>query len=85
MTALSGGKSTRLSAHLSPRSRLIVEWTDEVESGSPPPPLLAAQVEIAIEPDLDAVTTRSSWVVRCVRGIAAGSRSGLTSKTSFRS
>jgi hypothetical protein len=70
MMVVPGGRSTRLSAHLSPRSRLILDWTDEANSGSPPPPLLAAQVEIQIDPDLDAVTTRSSWVIRCVRGIA---------------
>ena len=58
------------SAHLWPRSRLILDWTDEAKSGFPPPPLLAAQVEIAIDADLEAVTTRSSWVIRCVRGIA---------------
>jgi len=69
-TIIADGKGTRLSAHLSPRSRLILDWTDEANSGSPPPPLLAAQVEIAIDADLEAVTTRSSWVIRCVRGIA---------------
>ncbi|HMF37366.1 MAG TPA: hypothetical protein VKF17_12030, partial [Isosphaeraceae bacterium] len=69
-TVIAGGKGTRLSAHLSPRSRLILDWTDEANSGSLPPPLLAAQVEIAIDADLEAVTTRSSWVIRCVRGIA---------------
>ena len=69
-TVLAGGKGTRLSAHLWPRSRLILDWTDEAKSGFPPPPLLAAQVEIAIDADLEAVTTRSSWVIRCVRGIA---------------
>ena len=68
-TVIAGGKGTHLSAHLSPRSRLTLDWTDEAKSGSPPPPLLAAQVEIAIDPDLEAVTTRSSWVIRCVRGI----------------
>lgn len=69
-TVLASGKGTRLSAHLWPRSRLILDWTDEAKSGFPPPPLLAAQVEIAIDADLEAVTTRSSWVIRCVRGIA---------------
>ncbi len=69
-TAIAGGKGTRITAHLSPRSRLIVDWTDEAGSGAPAPPLLATQVEISIDADLEAVTTRSSWVVRCVRGIA---------------
>ena len=69
-TLIAGGKGTRLSAHLSPRSRVILDWTDEAISGSPPPPLLAAQVEIALDADLEAVTARSSWVIRCVRGIA---------------
>ena len=33
-------------------------------------PAAAAQVEIAIDPDLEAVATRSTWVIRCVRGLA---------------
>ncbi len=69
-TAVAGGPGTRLSAHLSPRSRLTLDWTDEASSATPPPPLLSAQVEIALEPDLDAVTAHSSWVIRCIRGIA---------------
>ncbi len=69
-TPLAGGKGTRLTAHLSPRSRLILDWTDEANSGPPPPPLLTAQVEIAIDPDLEAVNTRSTWVIHCIRGIA---------------
>ena len=67
--AIAAGKGTRLSAHLSPRPRLILDWTDEANSGAPAQPLLAAQVEIAIDTDLEAVTTRSSWVIRCVRGL----------------
>jgi hypothetical protein len=70
MVALEGGKGTRLSAHLSPRSRLTLDWTEEAKAGSPPAPLLAAQVELVIDPNLDAVITRSSWVIRCVRGTA---------------
>jgi len=69
-TVIAGGKGTRFSAHLSPRSRLTLDWTDEANAGSPPPPLLAVQLEIAIDADLEGVTTRSSWVIRCVRGIA---------------
>ncbi len=69
-TVITGGKGTRLTAHLSPRSRLVLNWTDEASSGPPPPPLLSAKVEITIDPDLDAVATRSTWVIRCVRGLA---------------
>jgi hypothetical protein len=65
---LAGGKGTRLSAHLTPRSRLALEWSDESMSPAQYAPLLAAQVEIAVHADGEAVTTRSSWEIRCVRG-----------------
>jgi hypothetical protein len=68
-TPLEGAKGTRLSAHLTPRSRLSLEWGDESNSLASQAPLLTAQVEIAIHADAEAITTRSSWAIRCVRGI----------------
>ena len=57
-TLLPGGKGTRLSAHLAPRSSLALDWSDEANSGPAPPPLLAAQVEIAINADAESVITQ---------------------------
>jgi hypothetical protein len=76
-TPLPAGKGTRISGFLTPRPRLRLEWSDSGESGSQPSPLLAAQGEIEIEVDADAVTTRSTWMVRCVRGIARKLEFGL--------
>jgi hypothetical protein len=64
----SSGKQTRLTAHLSPRSKLDVSWTIDAETGARNPPLLTARSEIAIDIDLEQVRTRSSWAIRCVRG-----------------
>lgn len=69
-TALAGGKGTRLTAHLSPRSRLTLDWTDEANSAISAAPLFTAQVEIFIDADAESITTQSSWVIRCVRGTA---------------
>ena len=49
------GKGTRLTAHLSPRSKLEVSWLDNPETAAQAPPLLTAQGEIAIEIDAAAV------------------------------
>jgi len=65
---LGDGKGTRLTAHLSPRSRLDVSWTNDADSGSQNPPLLTAQGEIEIDIDEKQLRTRSSWAIRCVRG-----------------
>jgi hypothetical protein len=69
-TPLSSGKGSRLSAYLFPRSKLNLSWTEEAQTGAPPTPLLTAQVEMAIDADAEAITTRSAWVIRCVRGVA---------------
>jgi hypothetical protein len=66
---LADGKVTRLSAHLSPRSNLEVSWTNSAGSGALDPPLLTAQGEIAIDIDSEQMRTRSSWAIRCVRGM----------------
>ena len=61
--------AARLSAHLSPRSRVDVNWAVEADAGGHNPPLLTAQGDIAIDIDLEQMRTRSSWVIRCVRGM----------------
>ncbi len=63
-------KRKPVTAHLSPRSKLDVSWLDDADSAGGAPPLLTAQGEIAIEVDAQAVRTRSSWSIRCVRGTA---------------
>ena len=63
------GQGTRLSAHLSPRPRVEVSWAVDAESGRSSPPLLTAQGEIALDIDSGQMRTRSSWVIRCVRGV----------------
>jgi hypothetical protein len=66
---LPGGKGFRLSAHLWPRSRVDVSWAIDGGSGRGNPPLLTARGDIAIDVDLDQMRTRSSWVIRCIRGM----------------
>ncbi|MBV8486659.1 MAG: hypothetical protein JO161_00135, partial [Planctomycetaceae bacterium] len=67
---LPGREGMRLTAHVSPRSRLTLSWSDEANSTTPAAPLLAAQVEVAMNIDAESVTTVSSWAIRCVRGVA---------------
>ena len=66
---LGEGKPRRLLAHLSPRSKLEVSWAVGEGSGAGSSPFLTAQGEIAIDIDADQMRTRSSWMVRCVRGM----------------
>jgi hypothetical protein len=67
---LPAGTGSRVRGYLTPRSRLRLEWSDEGDAGTQPAPLLAAQGEIEIDADADAITTRSTWMIRCVRGVA---------------
>ena len=67
---LPAGKGTRVKGFLTPRSRLRLEWREGGDSGTQPAPILAAQGEIEIDADSDRVMTRSTWVIRCVRGTA---------------
>ena len=54
---LPGNQGTRISAHLSPRSRLELSWRAESDANSQLPPLLSVQGEIAI--DVDAASMRT--------------------------
>ncbi|WP_020466152.1 hypothetical protein [Singulisphaera acidiphila] len=62
------GKGTRLSSHLSPRSRLDLSWRVEAEPGAQLSPLLSIQGDIAIDVDPGAFRARSSWAIKSVRG-----------------
>ena len=74
---LGPGKGTRLTAHLSPRSKLEVSWSASPDSGGQAAPLLTAQGEIAIEVDAQQLRTRSSWSIHCARGMARSLDLGL--------
>lgn len=65
---LPDGRGVRLSAHLTPRSRIEVSWAREDEVAGENAPLLTAQGDIAIDIDTEQMRTRSSWVIRSVRG-----------------
>ena len=69
-TELGEGKGSLLAAYLSPRSKLEVSWSESAFSLEQTPPLLTAQSEIAIDIDAQQMRTRSSWSIRCVRGVA---------------
>lgn len=61
---------SRIRGELPPRGKLSVSWKNAEESGTPLPPLLVAQGEIAIDIDPGALRTRSSWSIRSLRGTA---------------
>ncbi len=66
---LLNGQGARLTARLSPRSRVVVSWAVDSESGRRNPPILVAQGDIALDVDPEQMRTRSTWVIRCVRGM----------------
>ncbi len=67
--ASSDGKRQRLTAHLWPRSRLVVAWAGRSDASTKMAPILTAQGEIAIDLDSEQLRARASWVIRCVRGM----------------
>ncbi len=64
------GGGLRIAAHVRPRSRLTVSWSEQDAAGPRAAPLLSAQVEMALDVDAEGVSTRSSWAVACSRGVA---------------
>jgi hypothetical protein len=64
--SLGAGKGSRVTAHLSPRSKLELSWNNA--DSATKTPLLTAQGEIAIDIDAQQMRTRSSWAIQCVRG-----------------
>jgi hypothetical protein len=61
--------SSRLTADLTPRSRIALEWTP-AESRDRLPALLSAQGEIALDVEPGALRARGSWSIRSQRGEA---------------
>jgi hypothetical protein len=76
----SDGKGTRLTAQLSPRPRIELSWANDAESGGQDLPLLTAQGEIAVDIVSDQMWIRSSWKVRCVRGMTRTLEIGVADK-----
>ena len=65
---LEGGLGAKLSARLSPRSRIELAWRERADPSVKLPTLLSAQGEIAIEIERGSIRTRSSWVIGSIRG-----------------
>ena len=65
---IAGGTRSRLSAHLSPRSRIELSWRIVADPGVPLAPLLSMQGDIAIDIDPGSFRTRSSWSISSIRG-----------------
>lgn len=63
-----GGKRSRLVGRLTPRSAIRLAWSYKDGTTAPLPTLLSAQGEIALDADLAAIRTRSTWMINAVRG-----------------
>jgi hypothetical protein len=68
MVPVADGQGVRLSARLSPRSRLDLAWRERVEPAIKLPTLLSAQGEISLEIERGSIRSRSSWVLGSIRG-----------------
>jgi hypothetical protein len=58
----------KLSARLSPRSRLDLAWRERADPAIKLPTLLSAQGEISLEIERGSIRSRSSWVLGSIRG-----------------
>ena len=65
---IEGAQRGRVSAFLTPRTTLEIQWKIAADAGAAGPPLVTAQGEIAIEVDRGSIRARSSWEVRSERG-----------------
>ena len=65
---IADGKRSRLSAHLTPRSRIDLSWRIVADPGMQLAPLLSMQGNIAIDIDPGSFRTRSSWSISPIRG-----------------
>ena len=70
LTASSAGPGVKLSARLSPRSRLELNWRERADPVSKLPTLLSAQGEISLEIERGSIRSRSSWILGAIRGTA---------------
>ena len=62
------GRRSRLSAHLTPRSRIELGWRIVADPGLQLAPLLSMRGNIAIDIDPGSFRTRSSWSISPIRG-----------------
>ena len=65
---IEGAQRGRVSAFLTPRTTLEIQWKVAADAGAAGPPLVTAQGEIAVEVDRGSIRARSSWEVRSERG-----------------
>ncbi len=65
-----GGSGARLSARLSPRSRIELSWRERADPALKLPALISAQGSIAVEIERGSIRTSGSWIVGAVRGTA---------------
>ncbi len=65
---IEGAQRGRVSAFLTPRTTLDIQWKVAADAGAAGPPLVTAQGEIAVEVDRGSIRARSSWEVRSERG-----------------
>jgi hypothetical protein len=64
------GVSTRLSASLTPRSRIELTWRVEADSTAQLSPLLFVEGKIEVEVDTQSLKSKSAWMIRSERGAA---------------
>lgn len=60
--------SSRLTAELTPRSRLSLTWRPEAPAEARLAPLLVARGEIAVDIDPGSFRTKAAWSIRSMRG-----------------
>ena len=65
---IADGNRSRVSAHLTPRSRIELSWRVVADPGFQLAPLLSMQGDIAIDIDPGSFRTRSSWSISSIRG-----------------
>jgi len=65
---IAGGNRSRISAHLTPRSRIELSWRIVADPGFQLAPLLSMRGNIAIDIDPGSFRTRSSWSISPIRG-----------------
>jgi len=66
--AMGTGPGRRLSARLTPRSRIEVSWTDQRQREAMGGPVLTAEGDVALEVDEEVATAQSTWVIRAEGG-----------------
>ncbi len=66
--SIEGAQRHRVSAYLTPRRNLELQWNVAADVTSEGPPIITAQGEIALDIERGSMTAKSSWEVRSKRG-----------------